>query len=143
MRIFSCQHLTREAVWIPELLKHANTAKRIDRLEILSPDPQGDAQHMARLIDGEIRSVAEGAFVVPSGGERADFSFLSRHALARRHPGVSIDDLPERGPAVLVLAIDDLDAAARATSPHGVQRGEAVYVPPTVANGLCLCFIEA
>ena len=29
VRLFACQHKTRETVWIPELQKHANTAKRI------------------------------------------------------------------------------------------------------------------
>src|SRR5919112_5253042 len=29
LRIFACQHKTREAVWIPELQKHANGARRL------------------------------------------------------------------------------------------------------------------
>ncbi len=29
LRIFACQHKTRETVWIPELMKHANGAKRL------------------------------------------------------------------------------------------------------------------
>ena len=29
VRIFACQHKTRETVWIPELMKHANGAKRL------------------------------------------------------------------------------------------------------------------
>src|ERR1700746_429542 len=30
MRIFACQHKTRETVWIPELMHHANGAKRLN-----------------------------------------------------------------------------------------------------------------
>src|SRR3974377_2445951 len=31
MRIFACQHKTRETVWIPELMKHANGAKSLNQ----------------------------------------------------------------------------------------------------------------
>jgi hypothetical protein len=34
VRLFACQHLTRDAVWIPALQDHANTATHIDRVEI-------------------------------------------------------------------------------------------------------------
>src|SRR5258707_15611098 len=50
MRIFACQHLTRNTVWIPELRKHANGASRIVAIEILSADPKAAAEHMSRLI---------------------------------------------------------------------------------------------
>ena len=39
VRIFACQHKTRETVWIPELMKHANGAKRLRQVLIVSPEP--------------------------------------------------------------------------------------------------------
>jgi len=145
LRLFACQHLTREAVWIPELQKHANTARRIARIEILSADPKADAEHMARLIDGEHHDEADGAIRVPSrvpsGSNRADFVFLTRDTLGRRHPGVALDGVPQGGAAALVLVADDLDAAARAVGPQAVKRQDSVAVPPASANGVLLCFV--
>ena len=34
VRIFACQHKTRETVWIPELMKHANGARRLKQVLI-------------------------------------------------------------------------------------------------------------
>ena len=39
VRLFACQHKTRETVRIPELQRHANTARRIARIRIVSPEP--------------------------------------------------------------------------------------------------------
>ncbi|MFX6435460.1 VOC family protein, partial [Acinetobacter baumannii] len=39
VRIFACQHKTRDTVWIPELMRHANAAKRIKEVLIATPDP--------------------------------------------------------------------------------------------------------
>src|SRR5579864_5901113 len=42
VRIFACQHKTRETVWIPELMLHANGAKRLKQALIVTPDPAND-----------------------------------------------------------------------------------------------------
>lgn len=139
LRLFACQHLTRDAVWIPELQRHANGAQRIVRVEIASDDPQADAAHMARLLDQAVRSDPDGAFRVHPGGGRAAFVFLTRDAFARCYPGVPLDALPS-GAATLVLATDDLDAAARALGPAAVRSREAVCIPPAAANGVLLVF---
>src|SRR5205085_10310513 len=67
IRLFACQHKTRETVWIPELQKHANTAKRIAEVLVTTPTPEADAKHLAKMIDGEIREEDDGACVVPTG----------------------------------------------------------------------------
>ena len=141
VRLFACQHVTPDAVFIPALQAHANTAQRIVRMEIASPDPRADAEHLARLIDGAAAEEGDGAFSVPSGGTRAPFVFLTREALARRYPGVSLAGFPERGAAALAIAVTDLGAAARAAGPSGMKVGEAVCVAPAEANGVLLCFV--
>jgi hypothetical protein len=138
--IFACQHLTREAVWIPSLQSHANGATRILRVEVLAQDPAAAAAHMARLIDREAVREAEGAFRVPSGGGRGDVVFLDRATLAARHPGVALDGLPEEGGAALVLATGDLAAAARAL---GTAPGAPVAAAPAQATGVLLRFVAA
>jgi Glyoxalase-like domain len=141
VRIFACQHKTRETVWIPQLQKHANAAEGIERVLIVTPTPQDDAQHLARMIDGEVLSEPDGGFLVPSGSDRADFAFVTRDQLARQFPGVSQADLPERGGAALVLLTGDLAAAEKGVGGVGVRSGAAIVVPPAAANGVMLAFV--
>lgn len=140
LRIFACQHLTRDAVWLPGLQRHANTARRLLRIEVLSAAPRADAAHLARLIDGAAEAEPDGAMRVESGGNRAAFVFLSRATLEARHPGVPLDGLPQLGGAALVLAAEDPAAAAEAIGPAAVRGGASVAVPPAAANGVLVAF---
>ncbi|OPY98527.1 hypothetical protein A5906_30870 [Bradyrhizobium sacchari] len=141
VRIFACQHKTRETVWIPELMKHANAAKRIKQTLIATPEPAQEAAHLARLIDREPKAEADGAVTVPSGGERADFVYLTLDQLGKRYPGVPLAGLSERGGAALVLVSGDLAATEKALGPAAVRSGSAICVPPARANGTLLVFI--
>jgi catechol 2,3-dioxygenase-like lactoylglutathione lyase family enzyme len=143
LRIFACQHKTRESVWIPELMKHANGARRLRQALIVSPEPAKDAAHLARMIDRDVKSGPDDAVAVPSGSDRADFVFLTKEQLARRYPGVWLAGLPERGGAGLVLATSDLGAAEKAVGSSGVRSGDAVCVAPQAANGTLLIFVKA
>ena len=141
VRIFACQHKTRETVWIPELQKHANTAKRIARVFIVTPKVEEDAEHLAKMIAGEVRTDADGSSVVPTGFGRADFVFLTRDALGRKYPGVDVRTLPDRAGAGLELVVNDLAAAQRAIGANAVASSGAVVVPPAAANGVLLAFV--
>jgi Glyoxalase-like domain len=142
LRIFACQHKTRESVWIPELMTHANGAKQLKQALVVTPDPASDAAHMSRLIDREGQRESDGAVTVTSGGDRADFVFLTTDQLAARYPGVSLAGLPERGGAGLVLATSDLGAAEKALGSAGGRSGDAVCVAPAAANGALLAFVR-
>src|SRR3979409_1628109 len=83
---FPCQHKTRETVWIPELMNHANGAKRLRQVLIVSPEPAKDAAHLSKMIDRDGKTEADGAIAVPSGSDRADFVFLTREQLGKRYP---------------------------------------------------------
>jgi hypothetical protein len=143
LRIFACQHQTRETVWIPELMKHANGAKRLRQALVVSPEPAKDAAHLVRMIDREVRTESDGAVAVPSGSDRADFVFLTKDQLSRRYPEVSLAGLPERGGAGLVIATSDLAAAEKAVGNSGVRSGGAVCVAPAATNGTLLAFARA
>jgi Glyoxalase-like domain len=141
LRIFACQHKTREAVWIPELQKHANGAQRLEAVLIVSPEPKNDAEHLARLIDVRVEPARDGAFRVPSGSDRAEFVFMTRDVLATRYDGVALEGVPERGGAGLVIVVDDFEAAAKAAGGAGVRASAGVLVPPAAANGVLLAFV--
>lgn len=141
LRVFACQHLTRETVWLPHLMTHANTATRITRVEMLSSDPAAAAKHMGHLIDRPVEREADGALRVATGGRRGDFVFLDRATLARRHEGIAIDGLPEEGAVTLGLGCRDDKAAARAIGARAaVVRDGIVKVAPAEANGAILEF---
>jgi hypothetical protein len=142
VRIFACQHKTRETVWIPELMQHANGAKRLKQVVIVSPEPAKDAAHLSKMIDRDVRNDADGAVAVPSGSDRADFVFLTRDQLGTRYPGVSLAGLSERGGAGLVIAAD-LTAAEKALGSTGVHSAGGIVVPPAAGNGTLLAFVKA
>lgn len=140
LRIFACQHLTRETVWIPELQKHANGASRIIRVEVLAADPKAAAEHLSRLID-EPASQQGDAWLVPSGGKRADFLFYDAAGLAKRYPDALRNGAAPGGAAAVVLATSDLEAAAKAVGPAGQRHDGAVSVPASAANGIIVSFL--
>ena len=142
IRIFACQHKTRETVWIPELMQHANGAKRLKQVVIVSPEPAKDAAHLSKMIDRNVRNDADGAVAVPSGSDRADFVFLTKDQLGKRYPEVSMAGLPERGGAGLVIAAD-LAAAEKALGAVGVHSADGIVVPPAAGNGTLLAFVKA
>lgn len=141
VRLFACQHHTRDAVWIPELQRHANGAMRIARVELLSGDPRAAAAHMGRLLDRAPARQGDGAWCLPSGDARADFVFLDRRALASRHPGGITDALADEGAAALVLRVADIGQAREALAqvPAAGSAGRLV-VPASHASGLLLVF---
>jgi catechol 2,3-dioxygenase-like lactoylglutathione lyase family enzyme len=141
VRIFACQHKTRETVWIPVLMNHANAAKRIRQALIATPEPAKEAAHLGRLIDREPRAERDGAVSVPSGGDRADFVYLTLDQLGQRYPGVPLAGLSERGGAALVLVSGDLAATEKALGSAAVRSGAAICVPPSKANGTLLAFV--
>lgn len=143
VRLFACQHLTREAVWIPALQRHPNTATRLARVEIVSADPRRAAQDLARLIDGAAEPERDGGWRVPTGGGRADILFLDHDGLRAGYPGLPLAGLAQEGGASLVLKVDDLEAAARAVAVDTVRTATTVCVPPAEANGLILAFEQA
>ena len=97
---------------------------------------------MSKMIDREMRNEPDGAVAVPSGGDRADFVFLTKDQLGKRYPGVSLAGLPERGGAGLVIAAD-LAAAEKALGAAGVKSAGGVVVPPAAGNGTLLAFVKA
>jgi len=142
MRIFACQHKTRETVWIPELMRHANGAKRLREVLLVPPELAKEAAHLSKMIDRETHTETDGAIAVPSGSDRADFVFMTKEQLGRRYPGVSLAGLADRGAAGLVIAAD-LSAAEKALGANGVRSGQSICVAPAKANGTLLAFVKA
>lgn len=140
MRIFACEHLTRETVWIPELQHHANGATRIVRIELVAANPRAEAEHLGRLIDMPAQAV-DGGWSVASGGARADFLFLDRAGFAQLYPEAVRRGAVSEGAASMVLGTRDL-AAVRAQVPQAVAHGARASVPAASANGVVVSFAQ-
>lgn len=139
LRIFACQHLTRENVWIPELQSHANTALRLDRVEMLSKEPKAAAAHMSRLIDRPVQPMPDGALRVETGAGRCDFVFVDRATLEKRHPGVSLAGIPDEGAITMSVVVKDLAKAKASVGARcAFADATAVKVAPSEANGVIL-----
>lgn len=142
VRIFACQHKTRDTVWIPELMTHANGARRLKQVLLLAPEPAREAAHLARMIDREAKALEDGSIAVPSGSGRADFRFLSKAQLGRTYPNVPLTALPDHGAAGLVIETSDLATTETALGSSGIRSGNAICVPPAQSNGTLLVFVS-
>ncbi len=142
MRLFACQHHSRDTVWIAELMVHANTATGIVRLEIVTPAPADAAAQLASLLITKAEAIADGASVRSAPG-RGDFVFLTPAAFIARHPSMRQAQPPAEGVAALVCRVTDLDAAARCAGATADRSATAVSVPADHANGVMLVFEAA
>jgi catechol 2,3-dioxygenase-like lactoylglutathione lyase family enzyme len=140
MRIFACQHLTRDTVWIPELQKHANGASRIARIEVVSGDAKAAAEHMSRLIDQPV-SQASDAWLVHSGSKRADLLFCDPATFAKRYPEAVRAGAPPEGGAAIAIGTADLAAATKTLGSLGIAHDGAVSVPASAASGVVVSFV--
>lgn len=140
IRIFACEHLTRDAVWVPAWQSHANGTQRILRVEVLTNDPAGAAAQLGRLIDQPANADGD-AYRVASGGTRADFLFYDAAGFSRRYPEAVRQGAAPEGAVALVLATADIAAAGEALGPRGVAHGAAVSAPADAANGIIVSFI--
>lgn len=140
LHLFACQHLTRGAVWIPQLQRHRNGATGLMRIEIIAANPGATAAHLGRLI-GQAPIAVENAFRVPSGAGRAAFDVMTQAAFAQRYPERVRAGTATQGAAAVVLTSSDLGAAR--SLPGAVPLGGQVSLPAARMNGLVVSFVAA
>jgi catechol 2,3-dioxygenase-like lactoylglutathione lyase family enzyme len=145
VRLFACEHKTRDAVWLPALTRHANTAVRIDHVEVLSADPKAAVAYMQRLTGLTAVMEPDGALRVetaPKGSpRRGNYVFLDAATLAKRYAGLPLGTLPVEGAISISLQVADLAAAKSALGHYAVDLGHGrLAVPPSAANGVILEF---
>ena len=142
VRLFVCEHLTPEAVWRPELQRHANTARRLKEIGIVAADPSADAARMAAATGGVVGTMeANGAVVVLGDGPTIVFHTLA--GLRRRYPDLEAEGLPDVGAMALVLEATDIDAARRILGARAREGVAGLYVPPPQATGTLVAFETA
>lgn len=139
---FMCQHRTRDMVWRPELMSHANGATGLAGIVAGVADPETVARGYARLFAaGEVVRV-EGGLEVRTGS--APLLFLAPEALAARYPGLDMTGTPRNAFAALEIVAPDLDRARRVLDAAGigfVATARGIAVDPARASGAVVEFV--
>jgi catechol 2,3-dioxygenase-like lactoylglutathione lyase family enzyme len=133
LRIFVCSQPTREAVWLPELMGHANTARAISRVTIACADPASSARQWQRVIPGVTVSEMRDGLSLTTGLHRID---LVRHDIARRHFDISFGAGQARA-AGLDFQVSDLDACRTTLTSNGVTFAEKDGLIVISADAAC------
>ena len=128
-RVYFCEHLTPELVWRPEWLSHPNGFVRLDRIEVVSGEPQVNAAAYAAAAGVNIGvtggdatvTLADGFVIDVVSGDRPRFatlglSFDGLDAIAARAaatPGADWTGPGSDGTATLAIPSLDLTLACR------------------------------
>jgi catechol 2,3-dioxygenase-like lactoylglutathione lyase family enzyme len=136
LRAFVCQHLTPALIRRPDWLAHANGARRLLGVTIVSDHPADVGFGYVPLFGEGALSAGDGEVSVatPMGALR----FAAPRWLARHYGGAGeIPDVARPWPAAMTIAVDDLDRAAGVLARRGVafHAGEANLVIPAAATG--------
>jgi catechol 2,3-dioxygenase-like lactoylglutathione lyase family enzyme len=138
--VFMCQHHSRETVWLPALMPHANGARRLAGVVAAASDPMRVAAAYARLFAEGVVHELDGGAEVRTGD--APIVVLEPDALAAAYPGLA---LPRSAYAVLRLEVGDLAATRRALAEGGVavhETAEGVAVAAEDAAGAVVEFVD-
>lgn len=142
LEIFACAQLTREAVWLPELLYHRNTARAIGKVTIPVAAPARAAEICRPIFAACAISAIDGGMRVTTGRHWID---LIRPEASGR--GIDATRSSRRGTAIGIdLIVKDIDACRNILSGNGVATrddGQRIEVSPDDAAGVALAFTTA
>ena len=133
------KHLTREAIWQPRFMAHANGATALEEVVLAVPNPAETAARLSRLAGLPVVPDAVAGFTLPL--PRGRVRMLPPGAIPLVYPGVSAPALPAM--VGMTVATADSCAALRPLLPglpHAAH-GDGVLVPPEAAGGAALLFI--
>jgi catechol 2,3-dioxygenase-like lactoylglutathione lyase family enzyme len=140
MSIFACAQLTRDAVWLPELLNHPNTARAIRKLSITTPAPVLAAESWSRALPGATAVSIGGGAQIRIGSHIVEL--LDPAAAAHRY-GLARE--VERPRALAIeFEVADVDACRAALLRGGLAprlQGDLTLVRCDDAHGAVIAFL--
>lgn len=140
--VFACAQLTRDAVWLPELMGHANTATAIRRLVVALPKISEGAISWSKALPGARSAVINGGIRLRLGSHVVD---LLGARMAARQYGLSRP--PARPKAVAIeFAVADVGECRAALRRGGVPawaNGERTAVASAHACGVVVMMVPA
>lgn len=144
--VFMCQHKTRDTVWLPELLTHANTVCGLSAILAISDAPEADATSFARLwADGAV-STEDGFTTIHTGPNSAPLIMAGKDRMTAAYAGLDLAATAQGGFTVLQLKVRDLDAARKCMDEAGaslVETSRGIAVAPQSAAGVIVEFVPA
>ena len=144
--MFMCQHRTRDTVWVPELLSHANGAVGLAGIVATSDDPATTGERYARLFAAGAVTPIDGGVRIGTGERSAPILVLAPEALASAYPALDLTGLPRTAYAALKVRVRDVATAHALLERAGVaaaRTADGVAVAPKDASGVILEFVEA
>ena len=113
LRLFVCSQPTRAAVWLPELLQHANSAVAIRRVVLACPDAEASAAQWQRVLPAS--SLRRTALGVTLDTGRHSIALLQQNVEEVRPLGIDflVSDIAECSAALVAGAIAYRDEGAR------------------------------
>ncbi|ETA50083.1 VOC family protein [Ponticoccus alexandrii] len=144
--VFMCQHKTRDTVWVPDLLDHANTACGLDAILAVSDTPEADAQRLARLwADGTV-SAEDGLVRIDTGPSSAPLLLCTTARMATLFPGVDLSGTAKGAFTAMRVKVRDLQAVKACLTAGNVrfcETGAGLAVGPEFSAGVLLEFVPA
>ncbi|AWK86881.1 VOC family protein [Azospirillum thermophilum] len=125
-RVFLCQHHTRDLVWRPEYVEHANTAAGLAALVIAADDPQPVAESYARLFGGTVEAQGPALLVRTGDTPIVVATPAALHWVWTSDP--AFETVPRPFLAGAVVRVTDLEKAQQC-----LQKGK---FPTVVGNGV-------
>jgi hypothetical protein len=117
LSLFACAHLTRSAVWLPELVVHPNTAVAIRKLTVSVPDPPGASEACLRALPGATTAAIPGGVRIRLTNHVIDL--IEPRTAARRY---GLATPPDRAKAVaLDFAVTTVDACRAVLAQYGAK----------------------
>jgi catechol 2,3-dioxygenase-like lactoylglutathione lyase family enzyme len=145
-KVFACQHFTRELVWRPEYVRHANQALGLAGVAAVADTAQLEAlsRRYAAIFGTSPRPGALGGaphFDVATGN--TPIRFTTAAGLAQLLPGVPATARPQPCFAALFFRTASVAATREVLRANGVpsiQVAQGIAVAPEQANGVALVF---
>lgn len=142
--VFMCQHKTRDTVWIPELLNHANTACGLGAILAMSADPASDAAGFARLwADGQV--IGDGdSYTVVTGPQSAPLLVMSPDEMGALYAGLDLSGTPRGAFTAMRVKVSDIKALSDCLNKAGITPIETALglaVGPEHTSGTIVEFV--
>lgn len=143
--VFMCQHKTRDTVWIPELLEHANGANGLAAIIAISADPAKSAEGFAKLYADGSSTRIDGGWRVLTGENSAELLFYDRSYAENKYGAAWLDKTSIQAFSGLRIHVGSLDKVRTVLDENNVTFTNVVngiIVSPDDANGTILEFVS-
>lgn len=136
------EHLTRDVMWQPHLLEHANKVVALECVYVSSPNPEEMANRLSVAFNMQPQVVVDGHFLFPF--ESSSLALVTPAVWQKLFPGSNKADIPRpMGYAVRTESIDSvIDVLSENQVPFQRTSDGGVFVMPEYACGNVIQFIE-